>query len=189
MSTLFQKPNINDDMKIKKTVKPGDIGGSSTRVVLQTLCSEAELPPSPRPTAFDKTLDMRESVSDLPLSPAGLTLKKRVEVLEDASRKQNYRNQVMDTTINALNSDSVELKSDMDHKLLNLKLDLVKYIEDAEADYEEQFKQQAEENQRTNKKMAALKQESIHLHRKLAIVLLRVQKIEKELDIEDTTPL
>ena len=174
-------------MKIKKTIRSGDIGGSSTRVVLQTLCSEAELPPSPRPTAFDQTLDLRKSVSDLPLSPAGLTLKKRVEVLEDASVKQNYRNQVVDTTINALNSDALELKSDLDNKLLNLKLNLVKYIEDAEADYDEQFTQQAEENQRTQKKMVTLKQESIHLHRKLAIVLSRLQIVEKELDIEDKT--
>jgi hypothetical protein len=45
------------------------------------------------------------------------------------------------------------------------------------------FADQVDENDRTNRKMSSLKQESNQLRRKFAAMLMRLQVIENEMDI------
>jgi uncharacterized membrane protein len=50
-------------------------------------------------------------------------------------------------------------------------------------DLDMRFADQVDENDRTNRKMSSLKQESNQLRRKFAAMLMRLQVIEKEMDI------
>ena len=163
--------------------KASDISGASSKVILTSVTGDMDYPAEANPTAFAMSAELRASVSDLPMSPDGATLKQRIAVLEDASNVQRHCNNVTKSTLDALGNDQRETRNLLDEKLAAVEAELSSKLEDMSKDLDMRFADQVDENDRTNRKMSNLKQENNQLRRKFAVMLMRLQTIEKEMEI------
>ena len=173
--------------------KSHDIHGASSKVILTTVADDKEYPAEAKPTAFALSAELRGSVLELPMSPDGSTMKQRIAVLEEASNRQQHRNGVISHTLDALGDDQNRARDEANATLSAVQNELLNMLDDTKKDMDLRFANQTEENERTNRKMSALKQESNQLRRKFAAMLMRLQTLEREMEIvppadEDFTP-
>jgi hypothetical protein len=164
--------------------KTSDITGSSTKVVLASIAADFEFPPEAKPSAFEMSAELRASVKDLPMSPSGATLKERAAILEDASKVQLHRNDVMDQSVNALADDLTNTSAEVNAKIDALRDDLLGQLDELRTDINNRMTLQNEENMRTERKMSSLKQANNQNQRKMATIIRRLQRLETELEIE-----
>lgn len=179
MPGLFDRGKVPEGYE----TKVGDISGSSSKVLLTAIAAEKVYPPEEKPSAFEMSAELRSSVMELPMCPDGSTMKDRVACLEEAADRQQYRNNVNDSTLDALGEDQVKSKAKMNELLAQIEAELNQKLEDQQRDLDLRFSDQADENDRTNRKMSALKQEGNQLRRKFAYLIARLSKIEDETDV------
>ena len=179
MPGLFERGDPPEGWETKTT----DMAGASSKVILASIASEMEYAPDAKPTAFEMSAELRSSVMELPMSPDGSTVKHRISVLEEAAHRQQHRNVVNNATLDALGEDQANQQAEARDLLASVETELNNTLTDMKKDLDMRFADQVDENDRTNRKMSSLKQESNQLRRKFAAMLMRLQVIENEMEI------
>jgi len=179
MPGLFERGDPPEGWETKTT----DMAGASSKVMLASIVSEMEYAPDAKPTAFEMSAKLRSSVMELPMSPDGSTVKHRISVLEEAAHRQQHRNGVNNATLDALGEDQANQQIEASELLASVETELNNTLTDMSKDLDMRFADQVDENDRTNRKMSSLKQESNQLRRKFAAMLMRLQVIENDMDI------